>query len=221
MGVPPVRQAPARLGPRRPLTDAHAAGATQGANAAPWRMIHREGPAVGVYDCRLCLANGDQGVNCAHTTDTGLRASFRRILGYALWVGDMLPVDWALKFKEYEVQNAEPLVTASPLTSRLREKLGAQKLARIVGVTQITLGSLIAAKPFAPRASAVGSFGAAGMMLSTLSFLVTTPEAWQEGQGVPQLSMLGEALLKDGVLLGAAILTAAESLKAARADKQA
>jgi reactive chlorine resistance protein C len=75
-----------------------------------------------------------------------------------LWIG-------ALKFRDYEVQNAEPLVTASPLTSRLREKLGAQKLARIVGVTQITLGSLIAAKPFAPQASAVGSFGAAGMML--------------------------------------------------------
>jgi reactive chlorine resistance protein C len=128
-----------------------------------------------------------------------------------LWIG-------ALKFKDYEVQNAEPLVTASPLTARLREKLGAQKLARIVGVTQITLGSLIAAKPFAPHASAVGSFGAAGMMLGTLSFLATTPEAWQEGQGVPQLSMLGEALLKDGVLLGAAILTAAESLQAARAD---
>src|SRR3954453_6858429 len=126
-----------------------------------------------------------------------------------LWIG-------ALKFRDYEVQNAEPLVTASPLTSRLREKLGAQKLARIVGVTQITLGSLIAAKPVAPRAAAVGSFGAAGMMISTLSFLVTTPEAWQEGQGVPKLSMLGEALLKDGVLLGAAILTAAESLKAAR-----
>ena len=88
-----------------------------------------------------------------------------------LWIG-------ALKFKDYEVENAEPLVTASPLTSRLREKLGAQKLARLVGVTQITLGSLIAAKPFAPRASAVGSFGAAGMMLGTLSFLATTPEAW-------------------------------------------
>ena len=130
-----------------------------------------------------------------------------------LWVG-------ALKFKDYEVENAEVLVTASPLTSRLREKLGAQKLARLIGVTQITLGSLIAAKPFAPQASAVGSFGAATMMLGTLSFLVTTPEAWQEGQGVPQLSMLGEALLKDGVLLGAAILTAAESLRAAQADNQ-
>jgi reactive chlorine resistance protein C len=130
-----------------------------------------------------------------------------------LWVG-------ALKFKDYEVENAEPLVTASPLTSRLHEKLGAQKLARLIGVTQITLGSLIAAKPFAPQASAVGSFGAAGMMLGTLSFLVTTPEAWQEGKGMPQLSMLGEALLKDSVLLGASLLTAADSLRAAHAGNR-
>lgn len=130
-----------------------------------------------------------------------------------LWIG-------ALKFEEYEVENAEPLVTASPLTSRLRAKLGAQKLARLVGVTQITFGSLIAAKPFAPQASAVGSFGAAGMMLATLSFLATTPEAWQEGHGIPQLSLLGEALLKDTVLLGASLLTAAESLRAADARKR-
>jgi uncharacterized membrane protein YkgB len=130
-----------------------------------------------------------------------------------LWVG-------ALKFKDYEVENAEPLVTASPLTSRLHEKLGAQKLARLIGVTQITLGSLIAAKRFAPQASAVGSFGAAGMMLGTLSFLVTTPEAWQEGKGMPQLSMLGEALLKDTVLLGASLLTAADSLRVAHAGKR-
>src|SRR5207247_10447194 len=107
-----------------------------------------------------------------------------------------------------------------PLTSRLHEKLGAQKLARLLGITQIILGSLIAAKPFAPRASAVGSFGAAGMMLGTLSFLVTTPEAWQEGQGMPQLSMLGEALLKDTVLLGASLLTAADSLRDSRADNR-
>jgi hypothetical protein len=55
------------------------------------------------------------------------------------------------------------------------------------------------------------------MMLGTLSFLATTPEAWQEGQGVPQLSMQGEALLKDGVLLGACLLTAADSLRAGHA----
>jgi uncharacterized membrane protein YkgB len=163
------------------------------------------------------LATGDQGghVDTPRTPVDGLASVGFSVMRYGLattflWVG-------ALKFKDYEVENAEPLVTASPLTSRLREKLGARKFARLVGVTQITLGSLIAAKPIMPRASAVGSFGAAGMMLGTLSFLVTTPEAWQEGQGMPQLSMLGEALLKDGVLLGASLLTADESLRAAHA----
>jgi len=127
-----------------------------------------------------------------------------------LWIG-------AMKWNDYEIEHAEVLVTASPLTSRLREQLGARKLAALIGVTQIVLGSLIAAKPFAPRASAVGSLGAAGLMVSTLSFLITTPEAWQERRGVPWLSMLGEALLKDSVLLGASLLTADDSLRAVHA----
>jgi uncharacterized membrane protein YkgB len=126
-----------------------------------------------------------------------------------LWVG-------AMKFTDAEIENSEVLVNASPLTSRLRQRLGARKLGRLTGVAQIILGTLIAAKPVAPRASAAGSFGAAAMMLGTLSFLVTTPEAWQEGKGAPKLSVLGEALLKDTVFLGAALLTAAESLRAAR-----
>ncbi|MGC5017104.1 YkgB family protein [Micromonospora sp. DT47] len=126
-----------------------------------------------------------------------------------LWIG-------ALKFKQYEVENDEPLVTSSPLFSRVREKLGAQKLNRLIGVTEITVGSLIAAKPLAPRASAIGSFGAVGMFLTTLSFLATTPGTRQEGQGMLSLSQLGQFLLKDTVLLGAALLTAAESLRAAR-----
>ncbi|MER7892587.1 DUF417 family protein [Micromonospora sp. NPDC094482] len=126
-----------------------------------------------------------------------------------LWIG-------ALKFKQYEVENDEPLVTSSPLLSRLRAKLGARMLNRLIGVTEITLGSLIAAKPLTPRASAIGSFGAIGMFLTTFSFLATTPEARQEGQGILSLSQLGQFLLKDTVLLGAALLTAVESLRAAR-----
>lgn len=154
-----------------------------------------------------------------HTPVSGLAS-----LGFpVLRCGLVTTLMWTgvLKFTDYEVENAEVLVTASPLTSRLRTKLGAQKLARLVGITQITLGSLIAAKAIAPRVSAAGSFGAAGMMLGTLSFLVTTPEAWREGPGgIPQLSVLGENLLKDTVLLGAALLTAAESLRAAHAGNQ-
>ena len=56
--------------------------------------------------------------------------------------------------------------------------------------------------------------GAAGIVATTLSFLATTPEAWQERRGEPKLSPAGQFLVKDIVLLGAALLTAAESLQA-------
>ena len=121
----------------------------------------------------------------------------------------------ALKFKEYEVENIDPLVRSSPLLSRLRERLGAQTLARAIGIAEIALGSVIAAKPVAPKASAVASLGAVGMFLTTLSFLVTTPEARQEGEARLVPSPVGQFLLKDTVLLAAALLTAAESLRAA------
>lgn len=126
-----------------------------------------------------------------------------------LWIG-------ALKFKQYEVENIDPLVRSSPLFSRLREKLGARRLARVIGIAEIAVGSLIAAKPVAPKASAAASLGAVGMFLTTLSFLVTTPEARQEGEGMLAPSPVGQFLLKDTVLLAAALLTAAESLRAAR-----
>ncbi|MEU9970770.1 YkgB family protein [Streptomyces malaysiensis] len=121
-----------------------------------------------------------------------------------------------LKFESYEVENIRPLVTASPLFSRLLTELGEQKLARVIGATEMITGSLIAARPFAPRASALGSLGAVGIFATTLSFLATTPEAWQEKRREPKLSLAGQFLVKDIVLLGASLLTAAESLQASR-----
>ncbi|MGJ6965610.1 DUF417 family protein [Streptosporangium sp. G11] len=121
-----------------------------------------------------------------------------------------------LKFEDYEVENIRPLITSSPPFSRLAAMLGEQRLARLIGATEIIIGSLIAAKSFAPRASALGSLAAAGMFTTTLSFLVTTPEAWQERHGEPKLSLAGQFLVKDIVLLGASLFTAAESLRDAR-----
>jgi uncharacterized membrane protein YkgB len=53
------------------------------------------------------------------------------------------------------------------------------------------------------------------MFLSTLSFLLTTP-GWEPSLGgFPALSALpGQFLLKDVVLLGAALVTAGEALRA-------
>lgn len=126
-----------------------------------------------------------------------------------IWIG-------RLKFEDYEVENIQPLVTSSPLFQPLVKQWGERKLARAIGVTEIAMGSLIAAKPLAAKASAVGSLGAVGMFATTLSFLVTTPGVWQDNQGAPKLSLVGQFLAKDSVLLGASVVTAAESLHAAR-----
>lgn len=120
-----------------------------------------------------------------------------------------------IKFDDYEVENIRPLVSSNPPLTWLVARLGEKKVARLIGVTEIVLGSLIGAKPIAPRASALGSLAAVGMFATTLSFLATTPEAWQETRGEPKLSLTGQFLVKDVVLLGASLLTAADALHAA------
>jgi uncharacterized membrane protein YkgB len=76
---------------------------------------------------------------------------------------------------------------------------------------------MIAMRPFAPQVSAIGSIGAIFMFLITLSFILTTPGVWQAGYGFPFPSpMPGQFLLKDIILLGAAIWTAGEALRAGR-----
>lgn len=72
------------------------------------------------------------------------------------WIG-------ALKFAEYEAENIQPMLSTSPLFSWINERLGAQKTARLIGVTEIAIGALIAARPVSARVSALGSLGATAM----------------------------------------------------------
>ena len=78
------------------------------------------------------------------------------------------------------------------------------------------LALLIAARPFAPRASALGSALAVGMFLTTLTFIVTTPGVWEPSAGgFPALSgKPGQFLIKDLPLLGIALWSFGESWKA-------
>src|SRR5713101_972893 len=69
-----------------------------------------------------------------------LQTAGRPILRYGvalnlLWIG-------RLKFENYEVENIHPLVTQSPMLSQLAARLGERKLARLIGVTEIVIGSL-------------------------------------------------------------------------------
>jgi Protein of unknown function, DUF417 len=79
---------------------------------------------------------------------------------------------------------------------------------------EAAIAVLIALRPVSARASALGSALAAGMFATTLSFLLTTPGVWVPLLGgFPALSAVpGQFLLKDVVLLGAALWSLGESL---------
>lgn len=85
---------------------------------------------------------------------------------------------------------------------------------RLLGVAEVAIAALIALRPLAARASAVGGALAVGMFATTLSFLATTPGVWEPTLGgFPAISAVpGQFLLKDVVLLGAAIWTLGEAL---------
>ena len=77
----------------------------------------------------------------------------------------------------------------------------------------VGIALLIAARPFAPRAAALGSLLAVGMFLTTLSFLVTTPGVWEPSLGgFPALSALpGQFIIKDLALLGISLWSLGEA----------
>jgi uncharacterized membrane protein YkgB len=82
----------------------------------------------------------------------------------------------------------------------------------------VVLGVMIALNPWLPRVSAVGSFLVVLMSFTTLSFLITTPECWVPSlgspeHGFPMLSGAGRLVVKDAIMLGAALVTMADSAK--------
>lgn len=130
-----------------------------------------------------------------------------------LWIGGM-------KFTVYEAEGISGLVSNSPLMSWAYSLFGVQTFSAILGVTEILIALLIAARPFSARVSAVGSALAVAMFLSTLSFMLTTPGVWEQSAGgFPALSVApGQFLVKDFVLLGAALWSCGEALESLRRE---
>jgi uncharacterized membrane protein YkgB len=87
-----------------------------------------------------------------------------------------------------------------------------QATSNIIGVTELTAALLIAIRPISARLSAIGSVIAVLTFLATLTFLFSLP-GWEKSLGgFPALSGSGGFLLKDVVLLGAALWTLGDSL---------
>jgi reactive chlorine resistance protein C len=107
------------------------------------------------------------------------------ISGVTLRYGIVLILVWigSMKFTAYESEGIRPFVENSPPFAWTYSVFGIQGMSNILGVIEITIGLLIAFRPWAPKNSAVASLAAAGMFLSTISFLATTPQAWLPDTG--------------------------------------
>lgn len=125
-----------------------------------------------------------------------------------LWIGLM-------KFTNYEAMGIQPLVARSPLLGWMYSFLSVREFSAGLGIVECTIAALITLRPWSPRASAAGSALAVFMFLTTLSFLFSTP-GWEPSLGgIPALSSsVGQFLIKDVVLLGAAIWTCGEAYSA-------
>src|SRR6201986_981677 len=119
-------------------------------------------------------------------------------------------------FGKYVKMESRVLIEHSPLMSWIYHVFSVTTVARALGTMEIVAALLIALRPLWPRVSAVGSALAVVLFLGTLSFLFTTPGVVStHAGGLPVLTALpGQFLLKDVVLIGVAVWSLGESLKA-------
>ena len=150
------------------------------------------------------------------TMSVRVEAIGRELARYGLvvvvgWIGLM-------KFTAYEAEGIRPFVANSPLLSWVYAYMSVRSFSTVLGVVEVAIALLIAARPLSPRASAVGSALAVGMFLTTLSFLITTPGVWEPSAGgFPALSgKPGQFLIKDLALLGIALWSLGEAWQASK-----
>lgn len=153
-----------------------------------------------------------------------------------LWIG-------GLKVARYEADGIVPFVANSPLMSffyadpagykehknpegalvetnrQWHEANRTYPFALGLGAVIVVYGLMLGLHPWLPQVAAVGSFLVVVMSFVTLSFLVTTPECWvpdlgDTTHGFPYLSGAGRLVIKDAIMLGAALVTMADSAKA-------
>ena len=152
-----------------------------------------------------------------------------------LWIG-------ALKFVPYEADSITPFVANNPVMSLFyahpeeykahlthegqldpvkREWQTANHtyaFSNGLGTVEILIGLLVLSYLFSRRLGMVGSVLAFLTPLVTLSFLITTPEAWVQSMGdaefgFPYLSGGGRLVLKDVLMLAGAVVMMADSAR--------
>lgn len=137
--------------------------------------------------------------------------------------GLVLVIVWfaVMKFTDVEAKGIQPLVAGSPLLGWMYRFVSVQGFSRGLGAAELTIAFLIALRPLSARVCALGSAGGIGMFLTTLTFLFQRA-AWDADLGgfpAPSAAV-GEFVLKDIVLLGAAVWSFGEAWTAMSLDRR-
>lgn len=152
-----------------------------------------------------------------------------------LWIG-------GLKFVPYEADSITPFVANNPVMSlfyahpaQYKEHLTHEgqldpvkrewqtenhtySFSKGLGTVEILIGLLVLSYLFSRRLGMVGSVLAFLTPIVTLSFLITTPEAWVQSMGdsefgFPYLSGGGRLVLKDVLMLAGGVVMIADSAR--------
>ncbi|MBQ0822605.1 DUF417 family protein [Microvirga sp. HBU67558] len=145
-------------------------------------------------------------------TTAGLYAAL--VVIYA-WFGGM-------KFTAYEAEGLTGLVGNSPVLSWVYPIFGVRGFSSLLGVLELSIGALIAARLIGPVYSLIGGVLSAGLFVTTLSFMATTPGVFLPEVGYPAISVApGQFLLKDIGLLAVSLAIAVDSLSRLRSARAA
>jgi uncharacterized membrane protein YkgB len=143
-------------------------------------------------------------------TTAGLYASL--VVVYA-WFGGM-------KFTTYEAEGLTGLVGNSPFLGWAYSVFSERLFSGPLGILELSIGALIAARLVSPVYSLAGGVLSAGLFVTTLSFMVTTPGVIVPELGFPAISVApGQFLLKDVGLLALSLWIAVDSLAALRSPR--
>ncbi len=100
-----------------------------------------------------------------------------------------------------------------PLLGWVYSIFSVEMYSSLLGILEISIGTLIAGRMLSPKLSVVGGALSAGLFFTTLSFMFSTPGVIEPSLGFPAISVApGQFLLKDLGLLAVSIFVAGHSL---------
>lgn len=140
------------------------------------------------------------------TMNLGIFGVYIALAVIYFWFGGM-------KFTHYEAQGLVPLVGNSPLLGWVYKIFSVDIFSGLLGILEVSIGALILGRFVSPKLSILGGALSAGLFVTTVSFMFSTPGVFEPGLGFPAITIApGQFLLKDIGLLAASIFVAGHSL---------